>query len=224
VRLVRWLRRTGDHRALAALEFALVAPFLVTLVLSVYDVSNAAIAWIQLCGAARAIALIATASAATPSSTNVLSSTAAYTASTAIYALLPDLTTAATSQFGVTLSSIAFTPTVATCTSGCTYVGNVAWSVALQGSAATRPCGHPAAVADSAAPSLTTLPTDAFSAAPLLVVDITYNFTPVFNVLFGSGLVLRQSAYMGTRVGTNANWVQYTGPNQAKVQCPGYVT
>ncbi len=222
----RWLlrlRRAGDRRAVAALEFALLAPVYVTLVLTLYDVTSAVIDWIQLAGAARAVALIATASAATPANTNVLSSTQAAAASSAIYAVMPSLQSAPSSQFSVTITSVVFTPIPKTCTSACNYKANVAWSVGLQGSAVTRGCGRLTSQPDTAPPSLSKLPADAFSAAPMLVVDITYNFTPLFNVVFGTGLVLRESAYMGTRVGTNADWVSYTGPNQAQVQCPGYV-
>ena len=50
-------RARRDCRGVAALEFALVMPVLVILVLSLYDVSNAVITWWRLSTAAAAIAV-----------------------------------------------------------------------------------------------------------------------------------------------------------------------
>ena len=192
------------------------------IVLSLTDVTNAVVTWWRLSAGAGAIAHIATTFAATPTNTNVLTLKQATTASTAVYALVPALTAAPASTYGVVISSVVMTPTVPGCTASCTYVANTAWSTALQGTATTRPCGQLGAVPDGQRSTLTTLPLDAFTSAPLLVVDILYDFTPLFTNLFGGGLQFIETAYLAPRTGDDSAWTRLTGPNAAAAQCPGY--
>ena len=217
-----WGRRVADRRAVAALEFGLLAPVLIVIVMGVYDVTNGIVAWWQLSAAAAATARIATTYAATPNNTNVLSTTQAATASTAVFAVLPALAKGPASQYGVTISSVVMAPSVPGCTSACTYVANTAWSLALQGVSPKRPCGKLAGVPDGTPSSIGTLPLDAFTSSPLIVVDVTYDFTPMFTQLFGAGAVFMETAYLATRTGTDAAWVTLTGPQAAQAQCPGY--
>ena len=210
-----------DRRGTSALEFALLAPALIVIALSLYDVTSAVIAWWQMAAGAHAIGLIATNLAATPSLTNVLSAKDAGTASTAIYAVRPSLAGGG-QQFGVTVSSIVFTAPSG-CSANCTYTASVAWSAALQGSAAARPCGPLVPAPDGSPPSPGTLPADAFSPAPLLLVDVTYRYVPLLTSPFAASFPIRESAYFAPRTGSNAAWVRYTGANAAQVQCPGYV-
>jgi Flp pilus assembly protein TadG len=218
-----WRRLIADRRAVAAVEFALLLPVLVVITLSLTDVTNAVITWWRLSAAANAIARIGTSYAATESNTNSLSTSQATTASTAIFAVIPGLTTAPLSQYGVTLSSVVMTPTVAGCTSNCTYTANTAWSVVAQGTAGTaRSCGTLGAAANDASATISTLPPDAFSSSPLLVVDVTYDFIPLFTNLFGVKLKWMETAYMAPRTGTDADWIQLTGAQAAQAQCPGY--
>ncbi len=215
-------RLRADRRGVAALEFALLAPALVVIVLGLYDISKAVIVWWQLSAAAGAIARIGTTYAATPDNTNVLSTTQAASASTAIFAVIPALAQGPSSRYGVTMTSVVMTPTVPGCSSNCTYLSNTAWSLALQGAAPLRPCGSPGQVADGTPSSSLTLPLDAFTRAPLLVVDVTYDFIPLFNTFFGHALTFMETAYLATRTGNDAAWIRLTGPQAAQAQCPGY--
>ncbi|HYZ23252.1 MAG TPA: hypothetical protein VE690_13955, partial [Rhodopila sp.] len=113
--------------------------------------------------------------------------------------------------------------------SNCTYTGNVAWSLVLQGTAVNkRLCGTQGRIADGQAPTSTALPADAFTSAPVLVVDVVYNYVPLVTTLFGpgtaTGLRLAESVYVGTRTGNDAAWVRLTGTSAAAVaaHCPGY--
>lgn len=211
-----------DRRGVAALEFALLAPALIVIMLSLYDVTSAVISWWQMSAAAGAIARITTNFAATTTNTNSVTIAQATTASTAVFALMPALATTPASRYGVAISSVVMTPTIPGCTRGCTYVANTAWSVGLQGSASKRPCGTLSLVPDGQPASSTTLPADAFTSAPLVVVDITYDFAPLFTNLFGAGLRFMESAYMATRTGIDAAWARLTGPQAAQARCPGY--
>ncbi len=215
-------RAAADRRGVAGLEFALLAPALIVVMLSLYDVTNAVIAWWQISVAAGTIARIATNFAATTTNTNVLATTQATTASTAVFGVMPALALVPASRYGVAISSVVMTPTVPGCTSNCTYVANTAWSMALQGSAPTRPCGELGAVADGLPSSSTTLPLGAFTSAPLIVVDVTYNFAPIFANLPWVNLRFMETAYLATRTGSDAEWVRLTGPQAALAQCPGY--
>ncbi len=216
--------RFDDRRGVAALEFALIAPVLVVIVLSLHDVTNAVITWWNLAAAAGAIDRIATSYAATPTNTNSLTLAQATTASTAIFAVMPALLTAPAARYGVTVSSVVMTPTVPGCAANCTYIANTAWSAVLQGSATARPCGRLAPATDAAKASPETLPVDAFSPAPLLVVDVTYDFAPLFTGVFGPGLRFMESAYLAPRTGTDAAWVRLTGAGAARAICPGYAS
>lgn len=219
-------RRPGlgaDRRAVAAVEFALLAPALVGIALALYDSTNAAITLWQVASGAHAVALIATDLAATPALTNTLTQAQAIAASTAVYATLPALRTAPAGQFAVTLTSVAFTASPAGCAgAACTYAAHVAWSATLQGNAPARPCGTLAPVPDGAPPSPTTLPADAFSAAPVLIADVSDQFIPLLTTPFAAAFTMRDSAYLATRIGGDGDWVHYTGANAAQVQCPGY--
>ena len=64
-------------------------------------------------------------------------------------------------------------------------------------------------VADTATPSPSTLPDDIYSAAPLLVVDVTYTFQPLFFTFITGNVVMAQSSYLSPRMGLTTAWVQY---------------
>lgn len=220
---MRWSAPLGeDRRAVAALEFALLAPVLIVVALSLLDITNAITSWWQLAAAADAIGRIATTYAATENNSNSLSTTQAVTASTAVFAVVPALASAPLSRYGVTLSSIVMAPTSSSCSGDCTYVANTAWSLVLQGTGAARPCGTLAVVPDGQPSSPSTLAADAYTASPVLVVDVSYEFAPLFTTIFGTGLRFTETAYMPARTGGNADWVHLTGPNAAHAQCPGY--
>ncbi|MBE7159080.1 MAG: pilus assembly protein, partial [Rhodospirillales bacterium] len=182
---IRHLARAQD--GLAAVEFGLILPVMVTMLAGLYDTSYAFIAWQRVNLAANAIDQIATTAAANAIATNTLTQAQAIAASTAAHAYLPGILTGAVSDFGVTISSVAMTPTVSGCTSNCTYTAHVAWSGTYAGTAGQqRSCDAQAGqsaltrVPDSSPASATTLPADVYSAAPLLVVDVKYTYRPVF--------------------------------------------
>ena len=63
---------------------------------------------------------------------------------------------------------------------------------------------------------------DVYSPAPLLVVDITYTFKPLF-YRFVTDITMRQSAYFSPRAGLSNNWIQYiyVAPDSTTL-CAGY--
>ena len=220
----------GARRGVAGLEFALLAPVLVTFLTGLFDVTTAYIAWERVDLCAQAIDQIATTEAAGSTTANTLNLSQTSSAASAAYAYLPNILTATPPAFGVTISSIAMTPTVSGCTSSCTYTAHVAWSGNYQGTSGTkRPCDVTQGssvitqTTDGSTPSATTLPSDVYSAAPLLVVDISYTFTPMFFNYITSGFTMRQSAYFAPRTGITNGWIQYvySAPDSTTL-CTGY--
>jgi hypothetical protein len=76
---------------------------------------------------------------------------------------------------------------------------------------------------DSSTPSPTTLPSDVYSAASLLVVDVTYTFTPTFSNFITSSFTMRQSAYFAPRTGLVNSYIRYVyvSPDSTTL-CSGY--
>jgi Flp pilus assembly protein TadG len=220
----------GSRNGLAGLEFALIAPVLLSMLAGVYDLTTAYIAWERVNLCAQAIDQVATAQAANSTATNTLTNAQTTAAASSAYAYLPGTLTPAAPTFGVTVSSIVMTPTVPGCSgSACIYTPHVAWSGIFEGTAGSRRVCDVAQgtsvitqVPDTASPSPTTLPADVYSPAPLLVVDVTYTFKPLF-YSFVSNITMRQSAYFSPRTGLSNNWIQYVyvAPDSTTL-CAGY--
>jgi hypothetical protein len=91
----------------------------------------------------------------------------------------------------VQMTSIKFTPTTCT-TTACKPT--VMWTTG------SRSCGSTiTAVPDTSAYSPTTLPTDAFGPGSIIVVDVSYTFTPTFGAAYMPTLSIERSAYMAPR-------------------------
>ena len=223
-RRVGGLLRARD--GLAALEFAFIAPVMIATFTGLYDLTTGFLAWQRVNMAALAIDQIATAMAATPQNTNVLDFADVTTASSALYAYLPDTLTAATSSFGVVITSVVMTPTPTGCTTTCAYTANVAWSGAYQGAAgARRACGTLTSGPDASNITPTSLAADAFSPEPVLVVDVTYTFHPLFFNYVKSNIVMTRTAYFSPRIGLVSDWFQYyfiAGLSDPTTLCTGY--
>lgn len=219
-----------DRRGAPALEFALVAPLMLTLLAGSYDITQLLIAMRQTTSTARQIVQIATQQSVQPDQTVSLSVQQGYQAQTAIYAMMPALRSGRdTSAFGVTLSAAVFTRTPAGCTPGpdCKIVANIAWSAPLpKGSQVRRPCGVVPQVAPGSPADTSSLPTAGMNAlSSIVVADVSYVFTPLFTSVFSGPVTLRRTAFLPPRAGTTADYVQYD-PANAKTNsavCPGYL-
>jgi Flp pilus assembly protein TadG len=111
------LRVAAERRAVAALEFALVAPIMGVMILGVFDASRALLAWQQTQNAAQAIAQAAEKlSVVTSSTTPQLTSAQMQEAMSTIYAEMPGLSAGSTpgsggvlaGYYAVTLSEVLF--------------------------------------------------------------------------------------------------------------------
>ncbi len=216
------LRLLRSRRGLAGLEFAIVAPFLLTLLLGLTDLSRAIIVGRRLAVAADEVATIASTEAVQASSLNVLTAKQAYAATTAPFAIFPTWLASQTSvnnSFAITLSEVNFTASPKGCTTACSYTANVAWSVANpSGQPMLRKCGSVASVTNDTAASLTTLPAGAFSATSVIVADVSQIFQPLFTSVFLGNFTMQRTAVVSPRVNNAVSLL--TGYVGASVICP----
>lgn len=202
------------QRGVAALEFALTAPMLLVLLMSMYDIANAWLAWRRLTAAAQSVGEIATLLAVNADGSNTLTPDQGWRASTAAYASMPALL-AQNARYGVTLSEVLFSAQQGCGGSYCAaYIG---WSKGVLGTATPRACGAQTAVPDTAPSGPGVMPQSSFQAAPILVVDITYDYVPLFLGSAVGPIKMARSAYFPARSGNLDQTIAYLDPS---VQCP----
>jgi Flp pilus assembly protein TadG len=200
------------RQAIAATELALVLPLLVMLMLGSVEVARVIIA-------SRNVTAVAT-TAVEMLSQNITTRVDYVDLDFAIAStmvIFPQILQDAAQKgiswkndISISIAGVLFTGLPAGCTTSCTsYTANVVWNSGPN----KRTCGVLLTSApDMATPSKTTLPADVFPVIPspgasLLVVDIAYNYTPlfgsIFTALFGSPLFgtipIARSAYLAPR-------------------------
>jgi Flp pilus assembly protein TadG len=105
------------------------------------------------------------------------------------------------SYLSLTLSSIAFTPTVQGCTSGCSYTAAVVWSL---GTVSRRSCTvAPLPTPDNTKASLTTLPQDVYTQGTIIVADVSYPFVPTVGRSVLPSVTLSRTIYLQPRYMTS---------------------
>jgi Flp pilus assembly protein TadG len=214
-----------DRRGVAALEFALVIPILITALLATTDIALATITWRNVTATAQEVAEIASAMAVQPNSSNQLTDAQALASTDAVFGIFPAWKSMVnTNAFTVTMSDVAFTATVYGCQTGCTYTAQVAWSYANPyGSNTKRACGALTQVANNAAPSYTTLPAGAFGATSALVVDVNYTYQPLFFGFVIKNIPMLATAYVPPRIGNGIFFVAKAGATN-EVVCAANAT
>ncbi|WP_167858615.1 TadE/TadG family type IV pilus assembly protein [Methylobacterium nonmethylotrophicum] len=220
----------SDRGAVAALEFALVFPFLVAL-------TGGAFEYARFIRQARLIAEAASGVAGIIAM-NVSSSIASadlHYANDAVMLIFPQVLADAAlrkvawnSDILISMAGISFSPTVAGCTASCTYKAKVAWT----GGDKQRACGASLAAAlDTANPDPATLPASLFtpvanpqgtSSPPsfVIVADLSFNWTPfLFSTLFKT-VTIRRSAYIKPRYTNAIAYAAASGDDGFGQQCP----
>jgi len=225
-------RFSHDRNSTAALEFALIAPVLITLFFAVYDISDAMITYEEVFNAARTIAASSSNVSVTQTQTTKLYFGQIKLEASAIFAQMPSVRSGFhTGIKSITISSIDFEPSTANCTPGvsCNYAAYVVWSAAYPGPAeatglsftpALRPCATESngvldpnsaltqtGAAGGQASNLTMLRTaavttpDPYPAAPdpIVVVDVHYQYVPVFNMFLKNPIDFWANGYWPLR-------------------------
>ena len=239
------------RRGVAALEFALIAPMIIVLMIGVFDIARAMIIRQQVYNAAHMIPISASSLAVQPDKSTSLTVSQVQQSLSAIFAALPWRRSGALSgPTSVIMSSVTFNQIdpgcIATASTPCGVTPNVAWSVAYvdppgrvdNGNpfmVVTRACGvllqtAPTPEAASYASELRSLPTtNVTDPDPILVVDVFYKFTPLFFDFITGPVDFWASGYWPVRsVDPNASpAAQYTkydiaDQNGGAGKCPGY--
>lgn len=200
-----------------AIEFALIAPVMFTILAGSYDVTQILIAMRQVTSTAQEIVQIATEQAVQPDQSNALTVQQAYQAMTAIYAMIPRLKSGAdASQYSVTLSAVVFSANKGCVVGGaCTYVAGTAWSVALpQGLQVTRRCDEVQQVTPDQQATISNLPTSGMTTlTSVLVADVSYRYRPLFSGFITGPVTMQSTAFLPPRAGKPEQFVQYDRAN-----------
>ncbi len=173
------------------LEFTLIAPFLIALLFGSYELTRFINTTRQISNLSNSIAQLFA-----QNTSGTITDTDLHFAIDSTMVTFPNVLGDAHQQgiywwqdIHVTMSSVAFSPTVAGCTSNCTYNAKVMWTTG------SRPCStNLTPVSDTATPSPSTLPTDAFGPGSIIVVDVVYSYRPIVaNNLLGTKTITRST-------------------------------
>ena len=122
---------------------------------------------------------------------------------------------------GFTITHAAFSTTVAGCTANCAYKADVAWLWGRGTSVPnmTRRCGPLTAAPAGAAPSGATLPASMFGPGSIIVVELSFDYYPIFGSSFIAPIQMFKQAFAFPRFSStwlNASLAKFT------TICPGY--
>ena len=237
------------RRAIATIEFALIAPVMFILLSGFYDIARVLILSSEVNDAANTIAITASNIAvANADGTVQITYSQAQQALSLVYAEMPWV------RLGIeqgartaALSSISFQAVTGSCTPSSSqncYTPVVGFSLAyadsvklssntpgnttsFSSSNATRSCTGtitqigPTDTYKTGQTALNTLRTDnVTSPDPIMVADVSYTYTPVYHFITGSTIVLQRTVFSPLRSGTTA----YVGGSNATGNCSGNPT
>jgi len=179
-RLLRRFRR--DSRGLAALEFALILPVLITMLFGMGELSLAVVCRTTITQVASTVADLV-AQESTPTSTDL--SNVYYAANTILYPYYPNLST---SKPTIRITSVIFDTTT-----NSTTVGRVAWTCTQSGSGTL-------AVASRAVNSTVTFSQPLLSSGgSVLMSEVAYNYSSPTTQLLTGPINMRDSFYTKPR-------------------------
>ena len=242
-------RFASCRRGVAALEFALVAPVMITMMIGVVDIARAMTVQQEVYNCTHSILVSASSLAVRTDKSTSLTVTQVQQSLSTVFAAIPGRRNATLSGLtGVILTSVNFTQANPGCkptqTSPCPYVPNVAWSVAYADppgrnaggantfEAATRPCMqlNQTTPTQETPGDLTSVRTLGLTTPdPMLIVDTHYRYTPLFFSFITGPIDFRSSGYWPIRsfnpnAAATARWTSYDPANQngGAGKCPGY--
>lgn len=180
-----------ETAAVSAIEFALWTPFLLILLLGGVDITRYEIATGRLSDAANTIGQMLAVN--TSGSVNYVDLQFYHDASLVAFPqVLADAAARGitwSQNIAITMSSVAFVAQPQNCTGNCTYKPKLVWTSGDN----KRSCATTmTSASDTSAPGSGTLPADAFGPNTIFVVDIAYNFRPLFaSAILGNRTILR---------------------------------
>ncbi len=209
---VRVRQFARDRVAIGTIEFALIAPLLLFLLLAGFDIGRFVLATQRTQAVANSIAEMlsqseVSTSAQTAGDGVVRANDLLFYWNSAMFTF-PDSLASAMQQnanwwdiLSVNMASIKFVGTPANCTTNCTSINpKVVWTLGQ------RSCGSTITAApDTNTYSATTLPTDVFptslstTTTSLIVVDVFYTWQPTVGAAYLPSVSIERSVYMAPR-------------------------
>lgn len=122
------------------------------------------------------------------------------------------------------ISSAVFTPTTTDCTTNCTYSAALAWNwptynVGFGLGDLGRKCGALTPALQGAAATGATLPGALFGPGSIIIVDLRYRFRPMFGSTLIPEIILSRHGYANARFATPYLKIASTGSTTV---CPGF--
>lgn len=227
-------RFRADARAVSALEFALIFPVLLLLMLA----GTQLITYIN---ATRKVELVVQSigqmlsQAQPPQDASIATVNAAdlHFSFDSALVLFPYLMKDGPRQglqwwqdIAITFAAVTFTPTGSSCPAGADpstcFIANVVWTSTGTAGGNYRPCTVPQIAADNtAAPSRNTLPRSIFGPGSIIAVDAVFTFRPTFGARFIPAVRIARSMYLQPRYAALVNF-DATGNDGIATKCPGY--
>ena len=190
IRALRFL--ASDRRGVSAIEFAMGAPVMILLLLAGVDSARYALAVRRIEQVTTTIGQMVsvnTLGTVDPADIQFYESSA--------FAVFPLVLSDSTTRGVLWNADLALTvSSVNLSTSGSTQTANVSWST---GSALRSCTKAPTMVSDTAPPSSTTLPTDAFGTGSIIVVDASFTFRPTIASRYLPTIAIIRSFYVQPR-------------------------
>jgi len=186
-----------DKGAVAAIELAIVMPFLLLMFLGAIELSRYFMISKRVSTAAANMAQLLATSKGERTEGEL---------SFIIQARLLVPTLAEDTRYGISyedqhptsLASIEFRPTVAGCADNCTDEAFVTDSFAHQGWVG-RPCGKQQKISDESAPTYTGVPASLYGPGSVVVADFNYDYRPLFGGRFINQISMHRAAFMAPR-------------------------
>lgn len=236
------------RRGVAAIEFALVAPVMITMMIGVFDIVHAMTIQQEVYNATHSILVSASSLAVQPDKSTSLTTTQVQQTLSTVFAAIPGRRNGTLpGTASVTLTSVNFVLANSSCkptaSTPCSYVPIVAWSIAYADPAGrykglntfqplVRPCMQlnqtsPTGGAQGDLTSVRTL--GVTNPDPMLIVDTHYRYTPLFFRFVTGPVDFWSSGYWPIRsfdpnAATSARWTRYdiTNQNGGIGKCAGY--
>lgn len=227
-------RFRDDRRGLSAVEFALVLPVLLALMLGGIQLVTYVNATRKVELVAHSISQMISQVPPPPGSTiATVNATDLHFSFDSALVLFPYVMKDAARQnvlwsndITIKYASVAFTQKSTACNdpadmSAC-YTANVVWTSTGTSGSTQRSCGTPLLPADNtAAPNVGTLPRSVYGPGSIIVIDVAFTFKPTFGAKFFSGSQIARSVYVQPRYATLVNYDTANSDGIA-TKCSGY--
>ena len=200
MKIILQLKRFSQaNNGVAAVEMALVVPFLVLLFLGTVETSRFFVISKRVSNVSASIAqMLATTLVTRHRDSLQILANSIYSIPT----IEQDTKSAGGSVWGshnVSMASVEFVPQNKNClTSNCNFDAMVRYAYSVNGDQ-TRPCGKATKVADGVTLTRNTLPASLYGPGSVVVVDVSYAYKPLFGTRFFGDITLVKSSFMAPR-------------------------